>query len=90
MPSLTLYQPSFLYAYLALATQGGALQLLGCVAALKLSEKLLNAYWLLLLVLIFGDVVIGAFWAYRFERICQVSYQKLFIHITETNNTVLF
>ncbi|CAG9771930.1 unnamed protein product [Ceutorhynchus assimilis] len=71
VPSLTLYQPSFLYAYLALATQGGALQLLGCLAALKLSERLLNAYWLLLLVLIFGDVVIGAFWAYRFERICQ-------------------
>ncbi|XP_066159196.1 CD63 antigen-like [Euwallacea fornicatus] len=71
IPSLTLYQPSFLYAYLALATQGGALQVLGCVAALKLSEKLLNAYWLLLLVLIFGDVLIGAFWAYRFEKICQ-------------------
>ncbi|XP_060517652.1 CD63 antigen-like [Cylas formicarius] len=71
VPSLTLYQPSFLYAYLAIATQGGALQLLGCMAALRLSEKLLNAYWLLLLVLTFGDIVIGAFWAYRFERICQ-------------------
>lgn len=71
IPSLTLYQPSFLYAYLALATQGGALQLLGCVAALKLSEKLLNAYWLLLLVLLFGDVVLGAFWAFRFERVVQ-------------------
>lgn len=71
IPSLTLYQPSFLYAYLALATQGGALQLLGCLAALRLSEKLLNAYWLLLLVLLFGDVVLGAFWAFKFERICQ-------------------
>lgn len=71
IPSLTLYQPTFLYAYLALATQGGALQVLGCVAALRLSEKLLNAYWLLLLVLLFGDVVLGAFWAFRFERICQ-------------------
>ncbi|XP_074042897.1 tetraspanin-1 [Leptinotarsa decemlineata] len=70
IPSLTLYQPSFLYVYLALATQGGALQLLGCMAALRLSEKLLNAYWLLLLVLLFGDVVLGAFWAFRFERIC--------------------
>lgn len=45
IPSLTLYQPSFLYAYLALVTQGGALQLLGCLAALRLSERLLNAYW---------------------------------------------
>ncbi|CAH0557126.1 unnamed protein product [Brassicogethes aeneus] len=71
IPSLALYQPSFLYAYLALMTQGGALQLLGCMAAVKLSEKLLNAYWLLLLVLLFGDIVLGAFWAFRFERICQ-------------------
>ncbi|VEN46685.1 unnamed protein product [Callosobruchus maculatus] len=71
VPQLALYQPSFLYAYLALVTQGGALQLLGCVAALRLSEKLLNAYWLLLLVLLFGDLVLGAFWAFRFERICQ-------------------
>ncbi|KRT86405.1 Tetraspannin [Oryctes borbonicus] len=71
IPSLTLYQPSFLYAYLALATQGGALQLLGCVAAIRLSERLLNAYWLLLLVLLFGDIVIGAFWAFRFEKVCQ-------------------
>lgn len=46
------------------------------MAALKLSEKLLNAYWLLLLVLIFGDVVIGAFWAYRFEKICQVRHSE--------------
>ncbi|XP_065164092.1 uncharacterized protein [Atheta coriaria] len=71
IPTLTLYQPSFLYAYLALLTQGGALQLLGCVAAIRLSERLLNAYWMLLLVLLFGDVVIGAFWAFRFERVCQ-------------------
>lgn len=71
IPSLALYQPSFLYAYLALATQGGALQLLGCVGAVRLSERMLNAYWLLLLVLLFGDVVLGAFWAFRFDKVCQ-------------------
>lgn len=71
IPSLALYQPSFLYAYLALATQGGALQLLGCAAALRLSERLLHAYWLLLLVLLFGDCALGAFWVFRFERVCQ-------------------
>ncbi|XP_049822277.1 tetraspanin-1-like [Aethina tumida] len=89
IPSLTLYQPSFLYAYLALVTQGGALQLLGCVAAVKLSEKLLNAYWLLLLVLLFGDIVLGAFWAFRFERICQELKPALrvrFQHDYGTNN----
>ncbi|XP_045470549.1 tetraspanin-9-like [Harmonia axyridis] len=71
IPNLALYQPTFLYAYLALATQGGAIQVLGCVAAVRLSEKLLNAYWLLLLVLLFGDIVLGAFWTYKFEKMCQ-------------------
>lgn len=87
VPSLTLYQPSFLYAYLALATQGGALQLLGCVAALRLSEKLLNAYWLLLLVLLFGDVVLGAFWAFRFERVCQELKPALKLRLLQEYHT---
>lgn len=87
VPSLTLYQPSFLYAYLALVTQGGALQLLGCVAALRLSEKLLNAYWLLLLVLLFGDVVLGAFWAFRFERVCQELRPALRVRLIQEYQT---
>lgn len=87
VPSLALYQPSFLYAYLALATQGGALQLLGCVAALKLSERLLNAYWLLLLVLLFGDVVLGAFWAFRFERVVQELRPALKVKLSQEDRT---
>lgn len=87
VPSLALYQPSFLYAYLALATQGGALQLLGCVGAIRLSEKMLNAYWLLLLVLLFGDVVLGAFWAFRFERVCQELRPALRIKVLQEYST---
>lgn len=85
IPSLTMYQPTFLYAYLALATQGGALQLLGCLGAMRLSEKMLNAYWLLLLVLLFGDVVLGAFWAFRFEKICQVSDSSHYLLVDKRN-----
>lgn len=62
-------QPSFLYAYLALAAQGGALQVLGCVGALRLSERLLGAYWLLLLLLLCGDAVVGMAWAFRFDQV---------------------
>lgn len=49
----------------------GFLQLIGCLGALRLSEKLLNAYWLLLLVLLIGDAILGVFWMFKFERIMQ-------------------
>lgn len=45
------------------------MQLVGCLGALRLSEKLLNAYWLLLLVLLIGDAVLGIFWMFKFDRI---------------------
>ncbi|KAK6633338.1 hypothetical protein RUM44_003940 [Polyplax serrata] len=68
IPGLTLYEPSLLYAYLALLTQSGLLQLLGCVGAHKLNEKLLNMYWFLLLFLLFGDAFIGVVWIFRFDK----------------------
>ncbi|XP_011311469.1 uncharacterized protein [Fopius arisanus] len=62
------WDPTALYAYLALATQLGLVQLLGCIAARRLSAKLLNAYWILLLALLFGDAIIGVAWVFKFER----------------------
>lgn len=47
----------------------GFLQLVGCLGALRLSEKLLNAYWLLLLVLLIGDAILGIFWMFKFDKI---------------------
>ncbi|KAL2744177.1 CD63 antigen [Vespula maculifrons] len=61
------FDPTALYAYLALGTQLGLVQLLGCVAVRRLSAKLLNVYWVLLLVLLFGDIVIGIVWVVRSE-----------------------
>ncbi|XP_052890031.1 uncharacterized protein LOC128298322 [Anopheles moucheti] len=66
---LSLTQPSFIYAYLALLVQSGFLQLIGCLGALRLSEKLLNAYWLLLLVLLIGDAMLGIFWMFKFDKV---------------------
>nr|XP_033331460.1 uncharacterized protein LOC117223336 [Megalopta genalis] len=62
------FDPTALYAYLALATQLGLVQLLGCIAARRLNARLLNAYWVLLLALVFGDAVMGLVWVFRFER----------------------
>ncbi|CAH1402770.1 unnamed protein product [Nezara viridula] len=66
-PGLSLWQPSFLYAYLALIFQSGFLQIIGCLGASRLNERLLNIYWLLILVLLVGDVLLGVVWMYRFN-----------------------
>lgn len=71
VPGLSLGQPSFLYAYLALLTQCGVLQFIGCLGARKLNERLLNIYWLLILLLLVGDAMLGLFWVYRFDRITE-------------------
>lgn len=63
------HQPSVFYAYAALVLQGGVLPVIGCIGALKLSEKLLHSYWILLLVLLAGDVIVGLVWAFRFQRL---------------------
>lgn len=47
----------------------GFIQLVGCLGALRLSEKLLNAYWLLLLCLLIGDMLLGIFWLFKFDRL---------------------
>lgn len=47
----------------------GFIQLIGCFGALRLSEKLLNTYWLLLLLLLIGDALLGVFWMFKFEYI---------------------
>eukprot|EP00095_Tigriopus_kingsejongensis_P010144 maker-scaffold1067_size65077-snap-gene-0.7 protein:Tk10144 transcript:maker-scaffold1067_size65077-snap-gene-0.7-mRNA-1 annotation:"PREDICTED: uncharacterized protein LOC100569714" len=67
--SVQLYQPSFLYAYLALFMQSGVVQAIGCFGALRLDERLLKTYWLLLLGLLVGDVVVGGYWMVRYERL---------------------
>jgi len=64
-----LYQPTFLYAYVALLLQCGVLQAIGCVGALKLNQRLLNTYWTLLLVLMIGDILVGLVWAFRLDQI---------------------
>ena len=44
---------------------------MGFVAALRLNEKLLNAYWISLLVLLIGDILIGGVWMIKFDTITE-------------------
>lgn len=67
VPGLDLGHPSLLYAYAALAVQCGFLQLVGCMGARTLNERLLNVYWLMLLGLLVGDAVLGVYWVYRYD-----------------------
>ncbi len=66
---VTPHQPSVVYAYLALFLQGAVLPFIGCLGALRLSERLLHSYWVLLLLLLVGDVIVGLVWAFRFQRL---------------------
>ena len=83
VPGLGASQPGFLYGYAALPVQAGLLQLLGCLAALRLSERMLNAYWLALLALLVGDAAIGVYWAFRFERVCRELRPQLRIRLAK-------
>jgi hypothetical protein len=68
IPYVRFYHPTLLYAYVAVVVQGGVIQALGCYAARKLHEKLLNVYWLLLLGLTVGDAVVGIVWIVRYSQ----------------------
>lgn len=87
VPGLGAAQPGFLYGYAALPAQAGLLQLLGCLAALRLSERMLNAYWLALLALLVGDAAIGVYWAFRFERVCRELRPQLRIRLVKDYET---
>lgn len=68
-PSIQLHQPTLIYAYFALALQGGILQAIGCVGALRMNERLLTIYWTLMLVLLFGDAIVGMVWLFRYQQL---------------------
>ena len=65
VPAPSAYHPTLLYGYLALILQIGFIQAIGSVGAIKLSEKLLNIYWFVLLFLLIGDLFVGSFWLYK-------------------------
>uniref|UniRef100_A0A6A7FXP9 CD82 antigen-like n=1 Tax=Hirondellea gigas TaxID=1518452 RepID=A0A6A7FXP9_9CRUS len=81
VPGPPAYDLTYLYAYLALFLQAGVLQALGCFGAIRLSQKLLHIYWLLLLALLLGDIVVGLVWFIRFP--------KLSVQINTSMNTTL-
>ena len=44
---------------------------MGCVAALRLNEKLLNAYWFSLVILLIGDILVGGMWMVKFDSLTE-------------------
>ncbi|XP_075680601.1 uncharacterized protein LOC113791597 [Dermatophagoides pteronyssinus] len=68
-PNIRLYHPSFIYAYLAIIIQGGLVQAIGCLGALKLNESYLHLYLVTMSILVFGDAIVGVAWALRYKNI---------------------
>ncbi len=52
-------------------------QVIGCLGAIRLNERLLNAYWLLLLALLMGDAMVGGAWLFKYQRIAKGLEQHL-------------
>lgn len=69
VPGLRLADPTFVYAVPALLLQGGLLQALGCLGALRMNQRLLHAYWALLLALLLGDALAGLAWLFRYRAL---------------------
>lgn len=78
-----MYHPTFIYAYLALVAQGGLLQAVGCYGALRLNEKWLNFYWLAMLLLLVGDVLVGIVWIFLFSNLTHGLPAELFSRLQE-------
>ncbi|CAG2119154.1 unnamed protein product [Medioppia subpectinata] len=47
----------------------GILHAIGCFGAIRLNENLLNLYLFLMIVLLFGDGILGIVWILRFNTI---------------------
>ena len=71
LPGPPAYDPTLIYAYTALLLQAGVIQTLGCLGALRLSQKLLNMYWLMLVALLLGDIIVGFIWLVRFPKLSE-------------------
>ncbi|KAH6935206.1 hypothetical protein HPB50_004616 [Hyalomma asiaticum] len=69
VPGLRLADPTFVYAVPALLLQGGLLQALGCLGALRMNQRLLHAYWALLFALLLGDALAGLAWLFRYRAL---------------------
>ncbi|XP_076307877.1 tetraspanin-14-like isoform X2 [Tachypleus tridentatus] len=68
-PYIRYHQPTLVYAYFALALQGGILQAIGCWAAVRMNERFLNVYWSIMLALLVGDVIMGIIWIFHYNHI---------------------
>ena len=56
------------YFFLAI-TYCALFQIVGCVGALRLNKRLLKGYWIILLCLLVGDILVGFIWLFRFDSI---------------------
>lgn len=70
-PRLHLLEPAALVGALAILVQAGALQALGCYGALRMKERWVQAYWLLILALTLLDLGQLVYWLQRYDQLAR-------------------
>lgn len=70
-------EPAILIAYIAIAIQAGVLQAIGCFGAVRMKEKWIQAFWLLILALTIFDVVFLLYWINRVDIISKSLHRSL-------------
>lgn len=57
------------FSWKLLTTSNTSLQTIGCLGALKLNERYLHIYLIVIFILLFGDGIIGVVWILRYNFI---------------------
>lgn len=62
-------EPTIVIAYIAIAIQAGLLQAIGCFGAVRMKERWIQAFWLLILALTIFDIIFLFYWINRVDQI---------------------
>lgn len=70
-------EPCVIIVYAVIAIQAGVLQVFGCIGAIRMKEKWIQAYWYTILALCALDLVFVIYWGYRYKSIIASLHQHM-------------
>lgn len=70
-------EPCVIIVYAVIAIQAGVLQVFGCIGAIRMKEKWIQAYWYTILALCALDLMFVIYWGYRYKSIIASLHQHM-------------